>query len=255
MLELRRWWERYSLRVGLSALAIATAWSVRQLSGAPVLEAYRWISQPFQPGVSQPDILDSAAYLEMQKRLVELESQNRQLQEMLGYAAAQSIEGITAPIIGRSADQWWQQVTLGRGSNDGIHQNDIVTGTGGLVGRVSDVTANTSRVLLISDPASQIGVTISRSRSTGFLRGQAENTAVMVLFDKSPDIRPGDVVTTSTFSQVLPAGIPVGTVTEIDFNADPSPEATVQMSAPISALEWVIVYPNSKDPDDFLEGN
>jgi rod shape-determining protein MreC len=203
--------------------------------------------------MSRSEVLESAAYQELQQRLIELESQNRQLQEMLGYAAAQSIEGITAPVIGRSADQWWQQVTLGRGANDGINKNDIVAGTGGLVGRVSDVTAHTSRVLLISDPASQVGVAVSRSRATGFLRGQADTQAVMVLFDKSPDIRPGDVVTTSTFSQMLPAGIPVGTVTDIDFDVNPSPEATVQMSAPISALEWVIVYPNSKDPDRFLD--
>jgi len=253
MLELRRWWERYSLRVGLSVLAIGTAWSIRQLSGAPVLEAYRWVSQPFQPELSRSELLERAAFQELQQRLIELENQNQQLQQMLGYVSNQSIEGITAPVIGRSADQWWQQVTLGRGSNDGIRKNDIVAGTGGLIGRVSAVTANTSRVLLISDPASQLGVTVSRSRSTGYLRGQAETQAVMVLFDKSPDIRLGDVVTTSTFSQVLPAGIPVGTITSINFNADPSPEAIVQISAPISALEWVIVYPNSKEPDPFLE--
>ncbi|MEM9447631.1 MAG: rod shape-determining protein MreC [Cyanobacteria bacterium P01_E01_bin.6] len=254
MLELRRWWERYSLRVGLSALAIAAAWSVRQLSGAPVLEAYRWMSQPFQPAMSNADILENAEFQELQQRLLELEGQNRQLQEMLGYVAAQPTDGVVAPVIGRSADQWWQQITLGRGKNDGIQENDIVAGTGGLVGRISDVTANTSRVLLISDPASQIGVAVSRSRSMGFLRGQGATQAVMVLFDKSPDIRPGDVVTTSTFSQILPAGIPIGQVTSINFNANPSPEAVVEVSAPISALEWVIVYPNAKDPT-LLEEN
>lgn len=246
MLELRRWWDRYGLPVGLGVLAIGSAWSIRQLAGAPILETYRWISQPFQPTLTREQVVENARFRELQQRLVELESQNQKLQEMLGYVSAQTSDGIVAPVIGRSADQWWQHITLGIGHSDGIQKNDIVAGSGGLVGRVSEVTENTSRVLLISDSASQIGVTVSRSRSMGYLRGQADSQAVMVFFDKFPDIRPGDVVTTSTFSQILPAGIPVGQIQSIDFNANPAPEAVVEISAPISSLEWVIVYPNNK---------
>lgn len=249
MLELRRWWDRYSLRVGLGVLAVGTAWAIRQAAGSPILETYRWISQPFQPSLTTDQILENAQYQELQQRVIELENQNRQLQEMLGYVQAQPDEGVVAPVIGRSADQWWQQIILGRGRRDGIRKNDIVAGPGGLVGRVSQVTANTSRVLLISDPASQIGVTVSRSRTMGYLRGQAENRTLMILFDKSPDIRPGDVVSTSSFSQILPSGIPVGQVVSVDFNASPAPEAIVEVSAPISSLEWVIVYPNTKQAE------
>jgi rod shape-determining protein MreC len=249
MLELRRWWDRYALRVGLGVLAVGTAWSIRQLAGAPVLELYRWVTQPFQPSVSETQILENAEVGELRQRLLELEQQNQELKEMLGYVSAQPGQGVVAPVIGRSPDQWWQQLVLGRGRNDGIHENDIVAGTGGLVGRVSDVTANTSRVLLISDSASQIGVTVSRSRAMGYLRGQAQNQAVMVFFDQFPDIRPGDVITTSAVSQILPPGIPVGQIQSIDFNIDPAPKAIVELSAPISSLEWVIVYPNTKESD------
>ncbi len=249
MLELRRWWDRYALRVGLGVVAVGAAWSIRQLAAAPVLELYRWITQPFQPSVSKSQILANVETQELQQRLLELEQQNQRLQEMLGYVSAQPGQGIVAPVIGRSPDQWWQQIILGRGRNDDIRENDIAAGTGGLVGRVSDVTANTSRVLLISDSASQIGVTVSRSRAMGYLRGQAQNQAIMVFFDQFPDIRQGDVVTTSAVSQVLPPGIPVGQIQSVDFNIDPAPKATVELSAPISSLEWVIVYPNSKESD------
>jgi len=249
MLELRRWWDRYALRVGLGILAVGTAGLIRQLAGAPILEIYQWVSQPFQPTLSAAQVRERAEFRELQQRLIELESRNQALQEMLGYVSDQPGPGVVAPVIGRSPDQWWQQIVLGRGSNDGIRQNDIVAGSGGLVGRVSQVTANTSRVLLISDSASQIGVTVSRSRSMGYLRGQADRQAVMVFFDQFPDIRPGDVVTTSTFSQILPPGIPVGQIQSIDFKVDPAPRAIVEISAPISALEWVTVYPNTQEFD------
>lgn len=249
MYALRRWWDRFGLKVGLGLLAVGSAWLIRQTEGAPILEVYQWISSPFQGTPSQEQVLNNARFQELQQRLIELENQNQELQELLNYISAQPQEGIAAPVIGRSADQWWQQIILGRGSQDGIQENDIVAGTGGLVGRVSQVTANTSRVLLISDPASQIGVTVSSSRSMGYLRGQAENRALMIFFDKAPNVKPGDSVSTSSFSQILPAGIVVGTIESIDFTASPSPKAVVEIAAPISSLEWVVVYPNSRNPD------
>lgn len=243
MYTLRRWWDRHGIRIGLICLAIGAAWALRQTRASLVLEIYRGVSYPFQSGPSQEEVLNTAQVRELQQRLVELESQNRELRELLGYIAERPGEGIVAPIIGRSADHWWQQVTLGRGSRDGIKANSVVSGAGGLVGRVIQVTPNTSRVLLISDPTSQVGVAISRSRSMGYMRGQSANRAVMEFFDKVPDVRPGDAVSTSSFSQLFPAGLPVGTVESINLNKSPAPEAIIELSAPISFLEWVIVYP------------
>lgn len=247
MFTLRRWWGRNGLRIGLTVTAIGVAWVVRQTQGAAVLELYRLLSYPFQSaGPSQAEIIESAKFLELQQRLVELENQNRRLQQLLDYSTTQQKEGVVASVIGRSADHWWQQITLGQGSRAGIQVGDIVSGAGGIVGRVSQVTPNTSRVLLISDPTSQIGVTISRSRYMGYLRGQSGNRAIMEFFDKVPDVRPGDVVTTSSFSQLFPAGMPVGRIESIDFNKSPAPEAVIELSAPISYLEWVIVSPNPR---------
>ncbi|BAU43670.1 rod shape-determining protein MreC [Leptolyngbya sp. O-77] len=247
MYVLRRWWGKNGLRLGLAVLALSTAWMLRQTQGAFVLELYRAISAPFQAkGPTRAEILDNAQVQELQQRLIELESQNRRLQELLNYNATQPQPGIAAPIIGRSADHWWQQVTLGRGRRDGVKVGSIVSGTGGLVGRVVQVTANTSRVLLVSDPTSRIGVTVSRSRFMGYMRGQSGNRAVMEFFEKVPDVKPGDVVSTSSFSQLFPPGLPVGRVESIDFSKSPAPEAIVELSAPISTLDWVLVAPNPK---------
>ncbi|URD48841.1 rod shape-determining protein MreC [Chroococcidiopsis sp. CCNUC1] len=114
------------------------------------------------------------------------------------------------------------------------------------MGKISSVTPNTSRVLLISDRTSQLGVTVSRSRHTGFLRGLSESQAVMQFFDKVPDVKRGDAIVTSTYSQIYPAGLPVGKIESIDLNKSPAPEAIVSFSAPIPHLEWAVVYAKSK---------
>lgn len=246
MFTLRRWWDRHALRLGMVGLALGTAWFLRQTQAAIVFEVYRGLARPFQGAApAQETVLRDAQLQELQQRLVELENQNQQLQALLNYRSSRSQPGVMAPVIGRSADHWWQQITLGRGSEDGIVVDSIVSGTGGIVGRVVQVTPHTSRVLLISDPGSQVGVTISRSRQMGYMRGQAQNRAVMEFFDKVPDVKPGDVVTTSVFSQLYPAGLPVGRVESVDLTKVPAPEAVIALSAPIGALEWVLVSPKT----------
>lgn len=245
MYIIRRWWERHALTLVLVSLSLGAAWVLRQTQGAAIFEVYKVITNPLQ--TTQAEELSDARTLELQARLVELESQNQQLKELLGYVKPQSrqTQAIAAPVVGRSADHWWQQVTLGRGSSSGIKIGYIVAAPGGVVGRIISVTPHTSRVLLISDRTSSVGVTISRSRHMGFLRGQSTNEAVMQFFDKVPDVKRGDVVATSPYSQIYPSGLPIGRVESINLSKSPAPEAVISLSAPIPYLEWVAVYPKT----------
>jgi rod shape-determining protein MreC len=254
MYTLRRWWDRHGLQVALVGLAITAALVVRQTQGSVVFEIYQRLSRPFQSSPTQQEQLTHARTRELEQKVQELEAQNQQLKEVVGYVSANKKEGIVAPVVGRSADHWWQQVTIGRGSKHGIKKDFIVTGPGGLVGRIISVTPHTSKVLLIGDPSFRVGVTIARSRQMGVMRGKAANRAVMEFFDKVPEVRQGDVVSTSSFSQMFPSGLPVGRVESVNLNKSPAPEAVIELSAPISALEWVVVYPHEKAANDGSEG-
>jgi rod shape-determining protein MreC len=243
MFTLRRWWVRHGIQVILAGLTIGSAWAIRETQGAALYETYQLLTRPFQMEPTSQERIENARVLELQERLVELESQNQKLQELLGYVKQKKQPGIVAPIVGRSADHWWQQITLGRGSQDGIKADFIVMGTGGLVGRVTNVTPHSSRVLLVSDPSSRVGVAISRSRHMGYLRGQGSNRAVMQFFDKVPDVRRGDVVATSSVSKLFPSGLPIGRIESVNLDKTPAPEAVIELTAPMSSLEWVVVYP------------
>ena len=250
MYTLRRWWDRHGLQLVLVGLALVAALVIRQTQGSAIFEVYQVVTRPFQSSPTSIERLSDARMLELQARLVELESQNQNLKELLGYVTqSRAVGAIAAPVVGRSADDWWQQVTLGRGSRVGIQVGFIVTTTGGLVGRIISVTPNTSRVLLISDPTSQVGVILSRSRYVGFLQGKSASHAVMQFFDKVPDVRRGDVISTSPYSQVFPSGLPVGKVESVNLSKSPAPEAIISLFAPIPYLEWVVVYPKPQNPE------
>lgn len=243
MFALRRWWTRHALTVGMVTLAISSGWLMRHNDGVLLYEAYHWLTRPLQPGLSREQQFENSYVLELQQRIVELENQNRVLQELASYEDSVQSSAITAAVIGRGADHWWQHIVLNRGSRDGVAEGYIVTGPGGLVGRVVAVSPNTSRVLMISDPTSRVGGKVSRSRAMGVIRGQSNNRVVMEFFDKFPDIKAGDVVMTSSYSRLFPQDIPIGRVESIDLTKTPAPEAIIQLSAPLPILEWVTIQP------------
>ncbi|MGD1853511.1 MAG: rod shape-determining protein MreC [Leptolyngbyaceae cyanobacterium] len=242
MFALRRWWDRYATRAGVATLVIALAWAMRQSQGAVIYEMYQVLTSPLQPGLTQAERLENAYILELQQRVIELENQNQGLRENIDYAESQGKVAIAA-VIGRSADNWWQQITVNKGSSDGITKGDMATGPGGLVGRVIGVSPSTSQILLTTDPTSQMGVKVSRSRALGVVRGNVDGRVIMQFFETTPDVKPGDVIVTSAYSRLFPQGVPVGRIESMDLKKSPAPEAVIQLSSPLNILEWVTIHP------------
>ena len=244
MFSVRRWWGRHGLPIVLTGLALGTAWLLYQTQGAAISELYYLVVRPFEaePLSEVEAKLTNARIQELEGRLAEVESENQKLKKLLNYAQQQQ-QAIAAPVVGRSADSWWKHVIIGRGRQDGIREGFAVSGIGGVVGRVVQVTPHTSRVLLISDPTSRVGITVSRSRQMGFMQGQGSQTARLQFFEKVPDVRAGDQIATSGLSRLYPPGLPVGRVKSVSLKSGPAPEAIVELTAPLDSLEWVLVHP------------
>lgn len=238
-----RWWDRYGFRTIIIIVALIIALGIKQTQAAFLSEAYYFLVKPFQSQAqfTVEDRLTNARILELEENLVELEQQNRQLKKLLDYAGAQPVKTITAPVIGRSRDRWWDEVTLGKGSKDGVKPSYIVTGIGGLVGRVTRVTPHTSKVLLISDSTSRVGAILSRNRQFGYVRGKSSSTVAMQFFHQIADIKPGDEIATSSLSKLYPPGLAIGKVKSVQKNQGATVE--VELSAPIDILEWVVIHP------------
>lgn len=252
MYSLNRWWDRYRVQLSLALLALSTAWFVRHTHSAGLIELYRLLTLPFQANQTQQERLINARTWELEQQLAELETQNQKLQALIGQPVVTRGKGTVVPVIGRSADHWWQQMTLGQGRQDGLKIGAVVTAPGGLVGRITQVSDHTSRVLLISDLTSRIGVTISRSRRMGVLRGQAGDRAIIEFYEKDPDVRPGDGVVTSSLSSLFPPGLLIGRIESVDLTQTSNPHAMVKLSAPVSDIEWVTVYLDDKTSESMV---
>lgn len=242
---MNRWQKEPTFSLVFSTLVLAIAWSLKHFQAAPITEAYYLMSSPFQSEnqLDVEDRLTNARILELEQQIIELEQQNKQFAELTKQLDSDRQSDVVAPIISRSVDSWWSQVTLGKGSNDGIQPGYVVMGIGGVVGRVISVTDRTSRVLLISDPNSRVGVTVSRSRNLGYLRGNNSQSAVMHFFSKVTDVEVGDAIATSPLGNLYPYGLTIGKVVAIDRDRGAAPEAEIQLNAPLDLLEWVVIRP------------
>ena len=218
---------------------------VRLSKGFLVADAYAILSRPFWPGPAQREWIMSSTDLERRVKIKLLEEDNYRLRGLLKLSQDGVKSGnIGAAVISRSPQGWWQQLELGKGSLNGIRSDDPVFGPGGLVGRVQSVTPVTSRVRLLTAPGSEVGVWLPRSGRHGLLIGLGSSRPQLRFIEKNPDVLPGDLVTTSPASTLLPPNLPVGVIQTIDFKAFPAPYASVQLIAAPEAIDWVQVHIN-----------
>ena len=231
------------LSLGAIALTVFLAsLLMRPTIGRVLMEAYAVLSRPFWPGPTQLEWVRAAEEVANMERLIFLEKENQRIKELIGLpSAVPRGSGLKAPVIARNPAVWWQQLTLGRGSRHGIRVGHVVVAPGGLVGRITAATMNTAQVTLITDPTSRIGALVTRTNHHGLLSGLGSSRPVLRFLTENPRTIPGDVVVTSSASTLVPGGIPVGVVQNVDRNRAPAPEAVVQPSAPLEAIEWVEV--------------
>jgi rod shape-determining protein MreC len=117
-------------------------------------------------------------------------------------------------------------VTLDVGSRDGIKPDETVLNGSGFVGLVSQVSANTSTLLLASDASSVVGVELAGSGEIGAVSGTGKSRSGSVLlrlslFDANAVLHPGQQVVTyaSVGDKPQVPGVPVGTVVSVNNSA------------------------------------
>lgn len=241
-----RWWARNRSVLAISGLTVVAVGILRAFNLLPVRELYQLLSRPFQAKPREIAEQVDASTLQLQQRIQALESKNQALAELLEQPPQRQGSVTTALVIGRAVDQWWQHIYLNQGSNSNLDVNHVVESAGALVGRLVQVTPNSSQVLLISDPDSRLAVLLSRSRSVGILQGDRSQQGILEFFLQDADVEIGDQVVTSPLSCLFPADIPVGIVKSIDRTNQASLTARVEFATPLDRLEWVRVYDYEK---------
>ncbi len=190
--------------------------------------------------------------------LRELEQENVDLRHQLDFISRAERELIATEVVARDISGWWQTMRLSKGLNDGIVPGLAVVTADGLVGRTVDISAKTSDILLISDPACKVSAQLSRTGTFGIVsgRGVSWNGQVhcrMEFISKNIPVRPGDEVVTSGLGGIYPAGILIGYVDRVELDKKGLYQyADIVPTADIGALRYAFVVIETIDPIEAL---
>ncbi len=117
-----------------------------------------------------------------------------------------------ARVILRSLLSWNSIILIDKGTRQGVRPNMLVLSESSLIGKVVEAGPFVSKVLLITDPKSRIGVLIQRTRQGGLLFGTSSGECHMKYVSVDTEINAGDKIETAGFGGFFPKGIPVGIV-------------------------------------------
>tara|TARA_Y100000389_G_scaffold169836_1_gene176414 strand:+ start:43116 stop:43946 length:831 start_codon:yes stop_codon:yes gene_type:complete len=147
--------------------------------------------------------------------LLKVKEENEYLKDLANYVGLRSVQNKSSRIIGRSNRTYSNSIFVEIGSNHNIKQDSIVVGKYAMIGRISSVGKNKSRILLPTDINSHIPIITSRSKNRGVLKGNNEGVMEILYLDKDHGLQKGDMVFTSGDGDSLPYGILVGQVSKV----------------------------------------
>jgi len=155
---------------------------------------------------------------------------------------------VIAAVIARDPSNILATIVLGAGSDDGVRAGHVVLSDQGLVGRVSEVGTNYSKVILITDPSSTVSALVEGSRATGIVRGQYGDSLIMDWLLQTEKVKVGDVVVTAGLGlgdelrSLYPKGLVIGRVLQLQ-NAEAAAyqRAIIAPAVDLRRLENVLV--------------
>ena len=178
-----------------------------------------------------------------QVRLKADASESERLRALLDFKERYVGQTVAAEVIGTSGSDLSHVIQIDKGSRAGVTPGMAVITPDGIVGKVKEVSAWSSLVLMINDRESGAGVILQNSRLQGILRGVGlgEVQVSDVMSDEKVDL--GEQVVTSGGDGVYPKGFPVGTVTKVTGDLDGGPFLAVKIkpAANLDRLEQVLV--------------
>ncbi len=154
-------------------------------------------------------------------RLEELEKQNERLKDLAKFLDENKEMVVTgANVIAKNPGNWFNNITIDKGSKHGVAVNMAVVTNKGLVGRVIEVADSWAKVRTIVDGKSAVSGIIQRNRDNGLLKGNntlgsEDGMCRMIYLPEDSNVSPGDKVVTSGLGEIFPKGIYIGEVEEV----------------------------------------
>ncbi len=182
-----------------------------------------------------------------QEAALQLEQTNAQLRALNNVQLSPGLRFVTGEVITDSGSPFSQSGLLNVGRLDGILDGQATVDGLGLVGRISGVAEQTSRIVFLTDVSSQVPAIIRPIGSRAIVHGDNSIAPRLQFVESIEDILPGMRVVTSGDGGVFPADILIG---QVVFDNDG--KLRVALAADFETLEFVRILRNS--PLDKIDG-
>ncbi len=166
------------------------------------------------------------AVYELEVKLHDLKNDNEKMKETLDLQdTLNDYSLINASVIARNPDSWTDMLTINKGSMDGIEKNMSVMSGNGLIGKVFDVNATSSRVVLLSNSDTTL-IRVAAMIQTdsepiyGIITGYdfELDQLIMSQIKANQDIQIGNKVVTSGLGGMSPSSLYIGIVEEVSMD-------------------------------------
>ena len=150
----------------------------------------------------------------------DIKNENEQLKQILKIKEENEDFEFSAPcnIIAHNSNDVYGGFTIDRGSDDGISLYDPVMTADGLVGMISEIGPNFSKVTTVISSEINIGIMTLESEAVGVINNDVEHAnsgeCLMSYIDNPDNIKKGEIIKTVA-GVIFPGGLLVGTVKEI----------------------------------------
>ncbi len=233
---------------------------------------YKAVSAPFQliqrgftsvgKGISQR-LAVLSDYSDIRDRLNELQSENDRLsvqqeeyerlqQENEELRALLDLKAyftdyhmVAANIIAQDVTDWFNELTIDRGTADGLYDGSVVITSKGLVGIVYNAGPFSSKVRTVADEQNTVMGRIARNNELVRVRGMSyENYVRQLKLDRitaGTDLYVGDVIITAESGGVYPKGLVIGTVVEVNLSSGSERSAVIEPAVNLGRISEVYV--------------
>lgn len=151
-------------------------------------------------------------------RMSEIVKENARLRGLAGFSKSLPYKSVLAEVIGRAPSSWSRVMIINKGARHGIKKHMAVCASKGLVGTIAETGIYTSKVMLLADPNSRIGVTLGETRQSGVLVGVGGYACKIIYLGMDEEVKIGEPVLTSGFGEFLPKGINIGSVKDVGID-------------------------------------
>jgi len=173
--------------------------------------------------------------------LKELKKENEILRGALKIGLEKEFKLAFTQIIGKEIGK--DIISVDKGLKDGILEGQpVITEQKVLVGKVSEVYKNFSRVKLITDKEISFDGEIEEKEVIGLVKGKGNFNLYLDLVPREKEIEEGDLIITSALGGIFPKDLLVGKVKKIKkSDIEPIQQAEISPLFSIEELEKVFV--------------